>query len=105
MAVEENKCDVKEQSTKTKKGGWHVAIFIIVMEAAEQFANIGLGTNLILYLTQALNEPVTEAAKNRNTWLGYLTYLVHFKSFHQEKRIKVQIDEHFLLSVENFISL
>ncbi|XP_058768503.1 protein NRT1/ PTR FAMILY 5.4-like [Vicia villosa] len=70
MAVEENKRDVKEQPTKTKKGGWHAAIFIIVMEAAEQFANIGLGTNLILYLTQALNEPVTEAAKNRNTWVG-----------------------------------
>lgn len=40
------------------------------MEAAEQFANIGLSTNLILYLNKALNEPLTEAAKNRNTWVG-----------------------------------
>ncbi|XP_058782583.1 protein NRT1/ PTR FAMILY 5.4-like [Vicia villosa] len=68
--MEENNGDVQIQSAKTKKGGWHAAIFIIIMEAAEQFANIGLGSNLILYLTKALNEPVTEAAKNRNTWVG-----------------------------------
>ncbi|XP_050877847.1 protein NRT1/ PTR FAMILY 5.4 [Lathyrus oleraceus] len=70
MAMEENKRDVKDQPTKPKRGGWHAAIFIIVMEAAEQFANIGLSTNLILYLNKALNEPLTEAAKNRNTWVG-----------------------------------
>lgn len=40
------------------------------MEAAEQFAYIGLGANLIIYLTEALHEPVTEAAKNKNTWVG-----------------------------------
>ncbi|XP_058768500.1 protein NRT1/ PTR FAMILY 5.4-like [Vicia villosa] len=68
--MQENNGDVQIQSAKTKKGGWHAAIFIIIMEAAEQFANIGLGSNLILYLTKALNEPVTEAAKNRNTWVG-----------------------------------
>ncbi|CAI8595987.1 unnamed protein product [Vicia faba] len=68
--MEEGNGDVQIQPTKTKKGGWHAAIFIIIMEAAEQFANIGLGSNLILYLNKALNEPLTEAAKNRNTWVG-----------------------------------
>ncbi|XP_050882334.1 protein NRT1/ PTR FAMILY 5.4 isoform X2 [Lathyrus oleraceus] len=66
--MEESNGGVQIQPTKTKKGGWHAAIFIIIMEAAEQFANIGLGSNLILYLNKALNEPLTEAAKNRNTW-------------------------------------
>ncbi|KAI5410883.1 protein NRT1/ PTR FAMILY 5.4 isoform X1 [Lathyrus oleraceus] len=68
--MEESNGGVQIQPTKTKKGGWHAAIFIIIMEAAEQFANIGLGSNLILYLNKALNEPLTEAAKNRNTWVG-----------------------------------
>ncbi|CAK8564646.1 unnamed protein product [Lathyrus sativus] len=68
--MEESNSDAQIQPTKTKKGGWHAAIFIIIMEAAEQFANIGLGSNLILYLNKALNEPLTEAAKNRNTWVG-----------------------------------
>jgi peptide/histidine transporter 3/4 len=40
------------------------------MEAAEQFAYIGLGASLMLYLTNAFDEPLTVAAKNRNTWVG-----------------------------------
>ncbi|RHN65683.1 putative proton-dependent oligopeptide transporter family, major facilitator superfamily [Medicago truncatula] len=40
------------------------------MEAAEQFAYIGLSSNLVLYLTKALGESLTEAAKNKNTWSG-----------------------------------
>ncbi|CAJ2638810.1 unnamed protein product [Trifolium pratense] len=56
--------------TKTTKGGWHAAIFIIAMEAAEQFAYIGLSASLILYLTDKFHEPLTVAAKNKNTWVG-----------------------------------
>ncbi|XP_020226103.1 protein NRT1/ PTR FAMILY 5.4 [Cajanus cajan] len=52
------------------KGGWHAAIFIIFVEFAERFAYQGLASNLIQYLTNVLNEPITEAAKDVNTWVG-----------------------------------
>lgn len=52
------------------KGGWHAAIFIICVEFAERFAYYGLSGNLITYLTNALHEPITTAAKNVNTWVG-----------------------------------
>ncbi|XP_057731085.1 protein NRT1/ PTR FAMILY 5.4-like [Arachis stenosperma] len=54
----------------TKKGGWHAAIYIIFVEFAERFAYQGLASNLITYLTNVLNEPITTAAKNVNTWIG-----------------------------------
>lgn len=52
------------------KGGWHAAIFIIFVEFAERFAYQGLASNLIQYLTNVLNEPITQAAKDVNTWVG-----------------------------------
>ncbi|RDX81876.1 Protein NRT1/ PTR FAMILY 5.4, partial [Mucuna pruriens] len=62
------------------KGGWHAALFIIcdqlfifvgiVVEFAERFAYQGLASNLIQYLTNVLNEPITQAAKDVNTWVG-----------------------------------
>ncbi|XP_027355546.1 protein NRT1/ PTR FAMILY 5.4 [Abrus precatorius] len=56
--------------TTTRKGGWHAAIFIIFVEFAERFAYQGLASNLITYLTNVLNEPITTAAKDVNTWVG-----------------------------------
>ncbi|XP_061353707.1 protein NRT1/ PTR FAMILY 5.4-like [Gastrolobium bilobum] len=56
--------------TNPTKGGWHAAIFIIFVEVAERFAYIGLAGNLITYLTNVLHEPITEAVKNVNTWVG-----------------------------------
>lgn len=40
------------------------------MEFAERFAYQGLASNLIQYLTNVLNEPITQAAKDVNTWVG-----------------------------------
>ncbi|CAL0308641.1 unnamed protein product [Lupinus luteus] len=57
--------------SKKHKGGWNAAIFIIFMEFAERFAFIGLGGNLVSFLTTELHEPVTEAVKNVNTWNGF----------------------------------
>ncbi|KAK4285362.1 hypothetical protein QN277_002069 [Acacia crassicarpa] len=54
----------------TRKGGWQAAIFIICVEFAERFAYSGLSGNLITYLTNALHQPITTAAKNVNTWVG-----------------------------------
>ncbi|MED6216224.1 hypothetical protein PIB30_005486 [Stylosanthes scabra] len=56
--------------TKTMKGGWHAAIFIICVEFAQQFAFIGLSSNLITYLTNELEESIIEATKNINTWVS-----------------------------------
>ncbi|QCD85614.1 protein NRT1/ PTR FAMILY 5.4 [Vigna unguiculata] len=52
------------------RGGWNAAIFIIFVEFAERFAYQGLASNLIQYLTNVLNEPITQAAKDVNTWVG-----------------------------------
>ncbi|XP_015946624.1 protein NRT1/ PTR FAMILY 5.4-like [Arachis duranensis] len=54
---------------KTMKGGWHAARFIISVEFAQQFAFIGLSSNLITYLTNELQETLIEATKNINTWV------------------------------------
>ncbi|MED6216228.1 hypothetical protein PIB30_005490 [Stylosanthes scabra] len=52
------------------KGGWHAAIFIICVEFAQQFAFVGLSSNLITYLTNELEESIIEATKNINTWVS-----------------------------------
>jgi len=44
--------------------------FWVGVEFAERFAYQGLASNLIQYLTNVLNEPITEAAKDVNTWVG-----------------------------------
>ncbi|CAN6703367.1 unnamed protein product [Malus baccata var. baccata] len=41
-----------------------------VVEVAQQFAFYGLASNLIMYLTDVLDQPLAAAAKNVNTWLG-----------------------------------
>ncbi|KAB2594803.1 protein NRT1/ PTR FAMILY 5.4-like [Pyrus ussuriensis x Pyrus communis] len=55
---------------KPSRGGWNAAIFIILVEVAQQFAFYGLASNLIMYLTDVLDQPLATAAKNVNTWLG-----------------------------------
>ncbi|KAM1018349.1 hypothetical protein FF1_039838 [Malus domestica] len=55
---------------KPSTGGWNAAIFIILVEVAQQFAFYGLASNLIMYLTDVLDQPLATAAKNVNTWLG-----------------------------------
>ncbi|KAB2594805.1 protein NRT1/ PTR FAMILY 5.4-like [Pyrus ussuriensis x Pyrus communis] len=57
-------------SGKPSRGGWNAAIFIILVEVAQQFAFYGLASNLIMYLTDVLDQPLAAAAKNVNTWLG-----------------------------------
>ncbi|TQD81268.1 hypothetical protein C1H46_033200 [Malus baccata] len=55
---------------KPSTGGWNAAIFIILVEVAQQFAFYGLASNLIMYLTDVLDQPLATAAENVNTWLG-----------------------------------
>ncbi|WRX12498.1 Proton-dependent oligopeptide transporter family - like 5, partial [Theobroma cacao] len=54
--------------TKSSRGGWNAAIFIIFVEMAERFAFYGLAGNLITYLTNNLGQPIATAVKNVNTW-------------------------------------
>ncbi|KAK6228645.1 hypothetical protein SCA6_000985 [Theobroma cacao] len=56
--------------TKSSRGGWKAAIFIIFVEMAERFAFYGLAGNLITYLTNNLGQPIATAVKNVNTWVG-----------------------------------
>ncbi|XP_021297208.1 protein NRT1/ PTR FAMILY 5.4-like [Herrania umbratica] len=54
--------------TKSPRGGWNAAIFIIFVEMAERFAFYGLAGNLITYLTNNLGQPIATAVENVNTW-------------------------------------
>ncbi|KAI9115287.1 hypothetical protein K1719_013606 [Acacia pycnantha] len=62
---------VVKHRASAHKGGWHAAIFIVWVEFAERFAYYGLCGNLMMYLTNALQEPYTTAAMNINTWKGF----------------------------------
>ncbi|ESQ34242.1 hypothetical protein EUTSA_v10007254mg [Eutrema salsugineum] len=55
---------------KSSTGGWRSAWFIIGVEVAERFAYVGIGCNLITYLTGQLGQSTATAAVNVNTWLG-----------------------------------
>ncbi|KAE8038393.1 hypothetical protein FH972_010912 [Carpinus fangiana] len=59
--------------TRSSRGGWSAAIFIIFVEVAERFAFYGVSGNLISYLTKELHQPTVVAAKNVNTWVGVST--------------------------------
>jgi hypothetical protein len=78
------------------------------MEAAEQFAYIGLGASLMLYLTNAFDEPLTVAAKNRNTWVGVSSIFPLLGGFIADSYLGTIQDNHHLiphLSLGNFIIL
>ncbi|KAI4323542.1 hypothetical protein L6164_023139 [Bauhinia variegata] len=61
---------INHQPAETSRGGWHAAIFIIFVEVAERFAYQGIASNLIIYLSDVLNEPMSTAVQNVNTWTG-----------------------------------
>ncbi|KAF8009947.1 hypothetical protein BT93_J0812 [Corymbia citriodora subsp. variegata] len=60
----------KEVASRTGRGGWSAAIFIIFVEVAERFAYYGLAGNLMMYLTNHLGQSLAGAAQNVNVWVG-----------------------------------
>ncbi|XP_047093297.1 protein NRT1/ PTR FAMILY 5.16-like isoform X2 [Lolium rigidum] len=51
-------------------GGWHSALFVVVVEIAGSFALFGVSTNLITYLTGPLGRSNAAAASAVNVWSG-----------------------------------
>ncbi|TYI83475.1 hypothetical protein E1A91_D05G295500v1 [Gossypium mustelinum] len=55
---------------RSNSGGWRYASFIIVVEIAERFANYGISSHLITFLTGPLGESTAVAATQVNAWSG-----------------------------------
>ncbi|XP_042475193.1 protein NRT1/ PTR FAMILY 5.10-like [Macadamia integrifolia] len=63
--------DYKDRpAIRSKTGRWRSAGFIIGVEIAERFSYVGIGSNLITYLTGPLEQSTVSAAVNVNTWSG-----------------------------------
>ncbi|XP_022956478.1 protein NRT1/ PTR FAMILY 5.4 isoform X2 [Cucurbita moschata] len=62
--------NLSDRPSQPPAGGWKAAIFVIFVEVAEQFAFIGLSSNLIMYFTTVFHEPTATAAKMVNNWSG-----------------------------------
>ncbi|BBG96539.1 hypothetical protein Prudu_005376 [Prunus dulcis] len=58
-----------------------------VVEVAQQFAFYGLASNLIMYLTNVLDQPLATAAKNVNIWLDVSSVFPVLGAFVAEIRI------------------
>ncbi|KAJ6793298.1 uncharacterized protein M6B38_111210 [Iris pallida] len=64
-------CPIGRQSTTSSSTGkWNSALFIIGVEMAERSAYFGISTNLIMFLTDHLGQPMASAAAAVNTWYG-----------------------------------
>lgn len=55
---------------KSRSGRWRSAYFVLGVEMTERFAYLGIGANLITYLTGPLGESTATAAENVNVWGG-----------------------------------
>ncbi|KAI3875509.1 hypothetical protein MKW98_018185 [Papaver atlanticum] len=63
---------------KTKTGTWKACPFILGNECCERLAYYGMGTNLVTYLTEQLNQHNVVAVNNVSNWSGtcYVTPLL-----------------------------
>ncbi|XP_068644075.1 protein NRT1/ PTR FAMILY 5.6-like [Aristolochia californica] len=60
---------------RSSTGEWKASLFIIVMEFSERLSFFGIATNLIIYLTQVMDQDLGTAAKNVNYWTGVTTIM------------------------------
>ncbi|XP_057826887.2 protein NRT1/ PTR FAMILY 5.10 [Cryptomeria japonica] len=66
---------------RARTGTLKASLFIIGVEIAERFANSGISSNLITYLTSVLNESTASAASNVNIWSGVQCILPFLGAF------------------------
>ncbi|GKV10128.1 hypothetical protein SLEP1_g21537 [Rubroshorea leprosula] len=68
----------KKPANKKKTGNWKACRFILGNECCERLAYYGMGTNLVNYLKQRLNQGNATAANNVTNWSGtcYITPLI-----------------------------
>ncbi|KAG9453067.1 hypothetical protein H6P81_005971 [Aristolochia fimbriata] len=55
---------------RSSTGAWKASFFILALEFSERLSYFGIITNLIIYLTQVLNQDLKTAVKNVNYWFG-----------------------------------
>ncbi|XP_068669433.1 protein NRT1/ PTR FAMILY 5.6-like [Aristolochia californica] len=69
--VNDSKVDHKGRvPLRSSTGVWKASFFILALEFSERLSYFGIITNLIIYLTQVLNQDLKTAAKNVNYWFG-----------------------------------
>ncbi|XP_022767674.1 protein NRT1/ PTR FAMILY 8.1-like [Durio zibethinus] len=68
----------KNLANKNKTGNWKACRFILGNECCERLAYYGMGTNLVNYLEQRLNQRNVTASNNVTNWSGtcYVTPLI-----------------------------
>ncbi|KAK8709026.1 hypothetical protein V6N13_060060 [Hibiscus sabdariffa] len=68
----------KEPANKKKTGNWKACCFILGNECCERLAYYGMGTNLVNYLQERLNQGNVAASNNVTNWSGtcYATPLI-----------------------------
>ncbi|XP_054805468.1 protein NRT1/ PTR FAMILY 5.2-like [Prosopis cineraria] len=55
---------------KSKTGAWKACSFLVVYEVFERMAYFGISTNLIMYLTNELQQGTVTSANNVTNWVG-----------------------------------
>ncbi|GLJ13509.1 hypothetical protein SUGI_0214040 [Cryptomeria japonica] len=56
-------------------GGWSASLLIIGVEMTERLAYFGVSGNLVIYLTNVMQQNTATAAKNVNVWYGVASML------------------------------
>nr|ABK24896.1 unknown [Picea sitchensis] len=67
--------------SRAHTGRWKASLFIIGVEMAERFAYAGILANLVIYLTDVMDESTATAAKNVNVWTGVASMLPFLGAF------------------------
>ncbi|KAF7153977.1 hypothetical protein RHSIM_Rhsim01G0186800 [Rhododendron simsii] len=71
-------CSVGDGIKRKNKGGWKLAMLLLVNQGLATLAFFGVGVNLVLFLTRVLGQDNATAANNVSMWTGtvYLCSLV-----------------------------
>ncbi|GLJ13508.1 hypothetical protein SUGI_0214030 [Cryptomeria japonica] len=80
--VEDGSTDLRGRPvSRLLTGGWSASLLIIGVELAERLAYNGISANLIVYLTNVMQQNTATAAKNVNVWYGVSSMLTILGAF------------------------